>query len=69
MPYTRRSSTFGEPYSFVSVQKRRFVSQAAHQYIMQYNIDAEARFDIISILYNTENYKLEHIEDAFYGDF
>ncbi len=65
---TRRTNVFGEPFTFVSRQKRKNISRAAHQYITQNDIDAEARFDIISILYNTEAYELEHIEDAFYGE-
>lgn len=63
---TRRSATFGEPFTFVSLQKRKNISRAAHQYIMQNNISLEARFDIVSILYNTESYDLQYIEDAYY---
>lgn len=63
---TRWTNYFGEPEEFVSRKKQRLIIQAADAYIRQHNINKEARFDIISILYNNNEHKITHIEDAFY---
>ncbi|PKO97638.1 MAG: endonuclease, partial [Bacteroidetes bacterium HGW-Bacteroidetes-9] len=39
---------------------------ATQVYIEKYNIEKEARFDIVSIILNTNTKQINHIEDAFY---
>lgn len=63
---TRRSNYFGEPFTFVDRKKQNFIITAANEYIIQNNINEEARFDIISVLYNERGKDIKHIEDAFY---
>ncbi len=63
---TRSTSFFGEPEEFVTRAKQKNLVKAADAYIMMHNLDVEARFDIISILFKGEQYKVHHIEDAFY---
>lgn len=63
---TRKTNYFGEPEEFVTKSKQKSLIKAANHYIMQKNFDFEVRFDIISILYFGSNYKIHHIEDAFY---
>jgi putative endonuclease len=63
---TRKSNTFGEPEMFVSKQKQRFLIAAAHQYLTQYNIELESRFDIIAIISLNNNQTVKHLEGAFY---
>lgn len=63
---TRRTNYFGEPYSFVDRKKQNFIIQAANEYIIKNDIDEEARFDIISVLYNDKTKDIRHIKDAFY---
>ena len=62
----RASNAFGEPEDFVSLKKQKNTIKAAHEYIMAKNLDYETRFDIISIIQNTNQFSLEHIKDAFY---
>lgn len=62
----RTGIAFGEPESFVNKSKQKFLISAAHNYLTQKNIDAECRFDIISILLLNNNCIVKHIEDAFY---
>jgi putative endonuclease len=62
----RRTNYFGEPFSFVNKKKQNFIIKAANEYIIKQNINEEARFDIISILYNDRSKEITHIEDAFY---
>ena len=63
---TRKSDIFGEPEVFVTKQKQNFLIAAAGQYMIQNNLDLEARFDIIAILQNNNNHTVKHLEDAFY---
>lgn len=64
---TRRTNYFGEPYTFVDRKKQNFIITAANEYIIQNDLNDEARFDIISILYNDRGKDIKHIEDAFYA--
>jgi len=64
---TRRTNYFGEPYTFVNKKKQSFLVKAAHEYIIKHDIDEDARFDIISVLYNDHKKDIQHIEDAFYA--
>jgi putative endonuclease len=63
---TRRSSVFGEPEIFVNAAKQRFLVRSTQAYIERYNVNLEARFDIISIVLNNTTKRINHIEDAFY---
>jgi putative endonuclease len=64
---TRRSNYFGEPEEFVSVAQQKRLVASANEYIERFNLDLEVRFDIISIIYNSKQRKVHHIEDAFYA--
>ena len=63
---TRGSDEFGEPETFVSLKKQRFIVEAANNYIISNNISLEARFDIVSILFNNKRFVINHLPDAFY---
>ena len=63
---TRSSINFGLPQDFVKPKKIQLLVKAINEYVMQNNLDVTIRFDIIAIYKENENYKLEHIEDAFY---
>lgn len=63
-----RSVGFQEnPRDAVNMKKQRFLIQAANAYVNKYNINLEVRFDIITVVFfNEHEYKLKHIDDAFY---
>ena len=63
---TRKSNYFGEPEEFVSKEKQKLLIKATNEYIKKNNLDIEVRFDIISIIYNSEKLKISHLEGAFY---
>lgn len=64
---TRSSQAFGEPEEFVSTQKENLLSSAASAYMEAINHDWEIRFDIIAVLFQSEqSYSIKHIEDAFF---
>lgn len=55
-----------EPESAVTLSKQKLLIQAANHYLIYKNIDKEVRFDIISIVFFKNTYKINHLEDAFY---
>ncbi|MDR1526406.1 MAG: YraN family protein [Dysgonamonadaceae bacterium] len=61
-----RSGHWDSPEYAVNHAKIRHIISAADSYIKYFNVDLPARFDIISIIGNGQNYEIEHIEDAFY---
>jgi putative endonuclease len=63
---TRGSDEFGEPETFVSLKKQRFIIEAANHYILEKDLNTDARFDIISVLQNNNITRLKHFPDAFY---
>jgi putative endonuclease len=63
---TRGSDEFGEPETFVSLKKQRFIVEAANNYMIEKNRQEEARFDIVSILVKNNLPVIKHLPDAFY---
>ncbi|MFZ2898869.1 MAG: YraN family protein [Saprospiraceae bacterium] len=64
---TRSSRQFGHPASFVTIKKRRFLADAAQEYMQDAGHEGEFRFDIISIILPEAGRPfLEHFPDAFF---
>jgi len=63
---TRNSDFMAGPEITVTKQKQRAIVKVANAYIDDKNIDPETRFDIISIILNENQKKIEHFCDAFY---
>lgn len=62
---TRTTAIFGEPYMAVSKTKQKQLIRIANAYLMQRKIDSEVRFDVVSVILNSKETRVEHIEDAF----
>ncbi|MBR4787102.1 MAG: YraN family protein [Bacteroidales bacterium] len=62
---TRKSTLFGEPEDFVTLQKQRNLIRAAANYIWRTQQTKEVRFDIISVVLQSGVQGVKHIEDAF----
>ena len=62
----RANDFFGNPEEFVTKSKQKKLIKAADFYIKENNVTWETRFDIISIIENQNELKLEHFEGAFY---
>lgn len=54
------------PRDAVNIPKQRTIIFAASNYIKRFNIDKESRFDIITVIFNGNDWDIEHIEDAYY---
>jgi len=63
---TRSSLEFGLPQDFVKPKKIGLLVKAINEYIIENDLDVDARFDIISVYKNGKNYEIEHLEDAFF---
>jgi len=63
---TRENNYIGEPWEAVTIAKQKRIIKTANEYIIDNQIDAEVRFDVISIIHNQKETKIEHLEDAFY---
>lgn len=63
---TRNSIALGEPYLSVTRGKQRQIIKVTNQFIQQHNVQEEIQFDVISIILNQHQTKIEHIENAFY---
>jgi putative endonuclease len=63
---SRRNDTFMEPEEAVTREKQQALIRAANAYIFRKNINLETRFDIISIIHNQNETRINHLKDAFY---
>ncbi len=63
---SRQNSSLQEPEEAVGRDKQQALIRAANAYIFKHNINLETRFDIISIVHNNKETRINHIKDAFY---
>lgn len=63
---TRSSIDFGLPQDFVKPKKIQLLVKAVNEYVIANDLDCEVRFDIIAVQKLANDFKLEHLEDAFY---
>jgi putative endonuclease len=63
---TRQTEVYGQPYEAVTRSKQRQIIKVTNQYIKENQIDLEVRFDVVSIIKNQFQTKIDHIEGAFY---
>ena len=63
---TRSNQKLGRPAEAVTVQKQKKIILAANKFLQMNNFfDRACRFDVIEILADNENWKINHIENAF----
>lgn len=62
---TRSSDFFASPESAVNVKKQKRMILAADYYVRERGIDAEIRFDIVSVVRNKDTEHISHIKNAF----
>ena len=63
---TRSSIDFGSPQDFVKPAKIQLLVKAVNEYVISNDLDLEIRFDIIAVHKEGKEFKIEHLEDAFY---
>lgn len=63
---TRHDLDFGRPEEAVDLQKIKRTVRAADSYLKLFQIDNPVRFDIITAVGEERNFKIEHLEEAFF---
>ncbi len=63
---TRSTTTFGNPQDFVKPKQIQRLVKAVDEYVTVNGLDVEVRFDIIAIVKDNKQFKIEHLKDAFY---
>ena len=63
---TRSSIDFGLPQDLVNPKKIQLLVKAINEYVISNDLDLEVRFDIIALHREGKEFKIEHLEDAFY---
>ncbi|TXD53509.1 MULTISPECIES: YraN family protein [unclassified Polaribacter] len=62
---TRSSDYFGDPQDFITPKKIQLLLSAIDYYVVQRDLNVEVRFDVIAVLFQNNETKIEHLEDAF----
>ena len=57
---------FGLPQDFVKPKKIQLLVKAVNEYVVSNDLEVEVRFDIIAVYKDGKEFKIEHLEDAFY---
>ena len=65
---TRSTDYFGEPADAVGYKKESYLIRATEAYLEEKDLDIDSRFDIVSIVINNKEKKIDHIKDAFYPE-
>ena len=64
---TRKSKDFGNPETFVSKRQQKMIIEAAQAYLIQNNIEEEARFDVAGVILRSNGPgEIDYIKGAFY---
>ena len=64
---TRAEDFLVDPEVAIDRGKIRRIVSAADAYVRFFNIDLPVRFDVMILIGRQGNYRVEHIEDAFYA--
>lgn len=62
---TRHSAELGEPWRAVNLAKQKQIIRVANYYTKSIQWPHEVRFDVVSIVHNSNHTDLKHIKDAF----
>jgi putative endonuclease len=63
---TRAADYQVHPRDAVNVPKQRTIIFAASNYIERFRVSKEARFDIITVIFDGTDLEIDHIESAYY---
>ncbi|PCJ25386.1 MAG: YraN family protein [Flavobacteriales bacterium] len=65
---TRSTNAFGSPEEAVNFKKQQHLIEGADFYLQDKEIDLESRFDVMSIILNSNQKQINHIKNAFYPE-
>ncbi len=63
---TRKHRSYGAPEKSITKSKQRNLIKAANAYVQERQLNLDVRFDVISIIHNSHETHIDHIQNAFY---
>ncbi len=63
---TRTGSFVENLTEAVNKRKQQLLIRAANAYVNKFNLDVDVRFDIITVIFEGDRFRVTHIENAFY---
>ena len=63
---SRKDTAYAMPEDAVDTKKFRRIVSATDAYLRCFSLDCQVRFDIITVVGDKNNFKIEHIKEAFY---
>ncbi|MCC8095150.1 MAG: YraN family protein [Tannerellaceae bacterium] len=64
---TRSANYLLLPEESINKSKIKRLVAATHAYVWYFHIDLPVRFDVVTLVYEKETCRIEHIENAFYA--
>ncbi|MBT8326461.1 MAG: YraN family protein [Bacteroidia bacterium] len=62
----RETDKYGLPEEAVSTKKINMMAQGAEDYLLEFDLNGDCRYDIVSIIKNKFKTEITHLEDAFW---
>ncbi|MFV0530733.1 MAG: YraN family protein [Flavobacteriales bacterium] len=62
---TRSYDEIAKPEDSINFKKKKRLIEAAHEYVIQHNLNVEVKFDVITLIKYQNEWKMNHIQDAF----
>ena len=62
---TRSTPDFGDPQNFLKQKQINSLVKAIDFFVNEHDLEVNVRFDIIAIIKNKADTKIEHLKDAF----
>lgn len=50
----------------INPKKIKLLTLAAHQFVVEHDLDLEVRFDVITVIQSDKKIEIQHLENAFY---
>lgn len=63
---TRETDAYGNPGKSVDTGKMKMLAQGIESYMLEKDLEAQVRYDIISIILNSYKKESTHLEDGFW---
>ncbi len=63
---TRTSDGWENPKEAITNSKIRYIVEATEAYINEMDMENEVRFDVVTLIPNSDGWDIEHIEEAFH---
>ncbi|WP_318312179.1 YraN family protein [Flagellimonas crocea] len=63
---SRNSGFLGDVSDMISPKKIKLLTMAANHFVEESDMDFEVRFDVVTVVKNGNDLKIDHLKNAFY---